>query len=129
MASVTTFEIHASEPERSARFYEAVLGWSFVEHTFGDTTFWEIVTDSDGAGAKGRMIQRMGPAPQAGAPVMGAVLTVDVDDISAVLARADEIGASVAMAKFVLPGIGWAAYLHDPDTNVFGLFQHDAAAA
>lgn len=128
MAAVTTFEIHASEPERSARFYESVLGWAFVEHKFGDTKFWEIVTGPDGAGAQGRMIQRMGPPPAAGAPVMGAVITVEVANIDEVLARADEISASVALAKFALPGIGWAAYLHDPDTNVFGLFQPDAAA-
>jgi predicted enzyme related to lactoylglutathione lyase len=129
MAAVTTFELHASDPDRSAQFYEAVLEWRFIEHTFGEATFWEIITGGEEAGAKGRMIRRMGPAPEAGAPVMGAVITVDVEDIVAVLARAEQVGASVAMAKFAMPGIGWAAYLHDPDSNVFGLFQRDAAAA
>jgi hypothetical protein len=123
-----TFEIHASDPERSMAFYKAVLGWEFIEHKFGDTSFWEIVTPNEDRGAKGRMIRRHGSAPQAGAPVMGAVITVDVGDLDNVSETALTAGGTIALPKFALPGVGWAAYFLDPDHNVFGVFQHDEAA-
>lgn len=128
MPAVTTFEIHASSPETSIAFYEAVFGWEFIEHPFGETSFWEIVTPNEDRGAKGRLIRRHGPAPQPGAPVMGAVITVDVGDIDSVSEAALTAGGTTALPKFALPGIGWAAYFLDPDTNVFGIFQPDEAA-
>lgn len=126
-APVTTFEIHASDPARCAAFYSETLGWKFVEHPFGDTRFWEIQTDSE-HGALGRMIQRMGPPPAEDAPVMGAVITAQVDDLDAAFRRGLSVGGTEALPKFPLPGIGWAAYLKDPDQNVFGLFQPDPEA-
>lgn len=127
MAAVTTFEIHASDPDASAGFYRDLFGWDFIEHAFGDTSFWEIRTGAS-SGAMGRMIRRMGPAPAPGAPVMGAVITVEVDDISGCEKRAAARGASVALPKFPMPGVGWAMYFHDPDHNVLGVFQPDPEA-
>lgn len=128
MGAVRTFEIHTSDPSASAAFYEAAVGWTFVEHTFGDSTYWEIVTGAEG-GAAGRMIRRAGPKPDAGAPVMGAVITVDVDDVDAAMSAGLGAGGETALEKFALPGIGWVGYLKDTDGNVLGLFQQDGAAA
>lgn len=127
MAAVTTFEIHATDPTISAKFYTDTLGWTFVEHQFGDVTFREIQSGSD-KGAMGRMITRMGPAPKEGGPVMGAVITVEVEDIDLVLKNGLAAGGTEALPKFALPGVGWMAYLHDPDHNVFGVFQPDGEA-
>ncbi|PWE17215.1 glyoxalase [Marinicauda salina] len=126
--AVATFEIHTSDQAASAAFYEAAFGWSFVEHAFGDAVFWEIRTGSD-AGAKGRMIKRMGPPPGEGAPVMGAIITVDVADLDAAMAAGLGAGGVEALPKFALPGVGWVGYLKDPDGNVVGLFQKDEGAA
>ena len=127
MAAVTTFEIHAADPAQSIAFYTATLDWTFVEHKFGEVSYWEIATGSE-KGATGRLITRMGPGPGAGAPVMGAVITVEVDDIDSTLKKGLAAGATEAMAKFALPGAGWMAYLLDPDHNVFGVFQPDGEA-
>ena len=128
MSAVRTFEIHTSDQPASAAFYEATVGWTFVEHRFGDVTYWEIVTGAEG-GAAGRMIQRAGPKPEAGAPVMGAVITVDVADIDAAMKAGQGAGGEIALEKFALPGIGWFGYLKDTDGNVLGLFQQDGGAA
>lgn len=128
MGAVRTFEIHTGDQPASAAFYAAAFGWQFVEHTFGEVTYWEIVTGAEG-GAAGRMIRRMGPKPEAGAPVMGAVITVDVSDIDAAMTAGLGAGGETALEKFALPGIGWIGYLKDPDGNVLGLFQPDGDAA
>lgn len=123
---VTTFEIHASDPARLQAFYSKTLGWSFLEHTFGATKFWEIISGENGA--SGRMIQRMGPAPVDGAPVMGGVITAEVSNIDNAMQSGLAAGGIEALPKFPLPGVGWAGYLKDPDGNVFGLFQPDEGA-
>jgi predicted enzyme related to lactoylglutathione lyase len=35
----------------------------------------------------------------------------------------------VAVPKMPVPGIGWLAYVRDPDGNIFGMMQADANAA
>ncbi|BDW99629.1 VOC family protein [Maricaulis maris] len=125
-ARLANFEIHASDPDVSVAFYTAALGWTFKPMTFGEVRYWQIVT-SDGM-PSGRLIKRHGDGPQAGAAVMGAVITALVDDIDAACANTSEAGGVPAMEKFPIPGEGWQAYFLDPDHNVFGLFQADPGA-
>ena len=37
-------------------------------------------------------------------------------------------GATVAMPKMGLPGVGWQAYIKGPDGNILGLHQPDPNA-
>jgi predicted enzyme related to lactoylglutathione lyase len=57
------------------------------------------------------------------------VCTVDVPDLDGVLARLDELGGSVALPRMPVPGVGWLAYIKDPDGNILGIMQSDPAAA
>ena len=66
-----------------------------------------------------------GPGPH---PVIAFVCTMDVADLDASLARAQELGAAVAVPKQAIPGMGWLAYGRDPDGNIFGMMQMDPAA-
>jgi len=34
----------------------------------------------------------------------------------------------VALEKMPVPGVGWLAYLKDPEGNIFGIMQNDPAA-
>jgi uncharacterized protein len=54
--------------------------------------------------------------------------TVDVPDVDGVLARSGELGGSVAVPRMPVPGIGWLAYIKDPDGNILGILQSDPAA-
>ncbi len=125
MARVRHFEIHASDPETSMAFYTALFGWSFEK--YGDMPYW-VASTGDGEGIDGALMQRQGPAPEKGAPVMGATITVYVDDLDTVLAQAANENIPEALPKFTVPGYGYGGYLMDPDNNVVGLFQPDQEA-
>jgi len=121
------FEIHASDPDRLARFYETMFGWSIQR--WGDVAYWMVSTGTDGPGIDGGLIPRMGATPAAGAPVNGFVITVDVPDVDAYTERALGEGATLALPKMAVPGVGWLVYLLDPDANIFGMLQPDETAA
>ena len=125
MGKVIHFEIHASDLDAAVAFYQALFGWKIQR--WGDAPYC-LIDAGEGPGANGAIMQRQGPAPAAGAPVMGATIIVGVDDIDATYARGLELGAEAAHEKLPVPGMGWSAYLRDPDGNVFGLFQEDAEA-
>lgn len=128
MARVVHFEIHAQDPARAVRFYEQVFGWS--AQRWGSEEYWLLTTGSaEERGIDGAILRRRGDPPAAGAPVSGYVCTLQVDDPDACLARATEAGATIAMARTAVAGVGWLAYCHDTEGNIFGLMQPDTAAA
>lgn len=130
-ADVNHFEIHASNPDSSIAFYGATLGWEFIPFEQGDPNapgYWLIVTSPE-KGVTGGLMQRMGPAPEKGAPVMGATIIAYVDDIDAAIIRATDAGGHLAMDKMVIPNVGAVAYFHDVDNNVFGIMQPETGAS
>jgi len=122
MDPVVHFEIHADEPDRALDFYSRAFGWSVAR--MGDDDYW-LATTSDGqrTGINGALIRRRGPRPAIGAPVVGAVITVQVDDLDATIERVCKLGADVALARSAIPGVGAVAYIHDTEANVIGVFQ------
>jgi predicted enzyme related to lactoylglutathione lyase len=122
------FEIHAADPERIRDFYEQVFGWDFQR--WGEQQYWMVTTGADGTlGINGGLLPRQGPAPAAGASPNAFVITVSVDDVDATVERALGLGASLAMPRMAVPGVGHLAYLADPDGNLVGALQPDEAAA
>jgi predicted enzyme related to lactoylglutathione lyase len=128
MARVVHFEIHATEPEQLIAFYSGLLGWTFTP-TQG-TEYWLIGTGpADEPGIDGGLVRRPVPGP-ADAPVLNAFpCTVAVDSLDATLAKGDELGAVVALPKMAVTGVGWLAYVKDPDGNLLGLLESDPKAA
>jgi predicted enzyme related to lactoylglutathione lyase len=53
---------------------------------------------------------------------------VDVADLDATLRALPEAGGTLALPKMAVPGVGWLAYVKDPDGNLCGLMQADSAA-
>jgi predicted enzyme related to lactoylglutathione lyase len=130
MSRPVHFEIHATDPLALSAFYTKLFGWSFNKWAGGD--YWMISTGPDERpGINGGMVQRRGPAPEGNAATNAFVITVDVEDIDASLAAVEGYGqgAIVAVPKMAVPGIGWLAYVRDPDGNIFGMMQADANAA
>ena len=125
MARVVHFEIHAADPARAVEFYTALCGWSFTKWD-GPADYWVIVTGPEGTpGINGGLVRRMGPPPADGQAVNAYVCTVDVADLDASLAKAAELGATMALAKMPVPGVGWLAYVKDPEGNILGMIQMD----
>jgi predicted enzyme related to lactoylglutathione lyase len=124
------FEIQASDPAALMDFYSALFGWSFNKWEGGD--YWMIHTGPDDQpGINGGLLPRRGPPPAAMAAVNAFVITVIVDELDALLAKVDSIGsgAQLVVPRMAVPGIGWLAYVKDPDGNIFGMMQPDTSAA
>lgn len=128
------FEIHSADPERAIGFYEKLFGWEFSSYGGGDFDYWTIKTgEAPEPGIDGGLMRRMSDiAPAdipADTPVIAWVGTVGVDDIDSYLAKALELGATEALPKGAVPGMGWVAYIKDTEGNVVGMFQLDENAA
>jgi predicted enzyme related to lactoylglutathione lyase len=114
------FEIHAGDPARAIAFYEGLFGWRFQR--WGEVEYWLVAT-GEGAGIDGGLLPRRGPPPAEGAPVNGWVVTVQVDDVDAYVAKAQRAGARVASPKTAIGDMGWVAYVKDTEGNILGMFQ------
>ena len=128
MGRLVHFEIHAEDLDRAAAFYSAVFGWTFTVYQPG---FYSLITTGpDGEpGINGGLIKRKGPAPAEGAPVFGYVCTIDTADLDAALKAAAANGATEALPRQAIRGVGWLAYVKDTEGNILGMMQNDPAAA
>jgi predicted enzyme related to lactoylglutathione lyase len=120
------FEIHGSDPEALVAFYEKVFGWTF--NRWGEEAYW-LADTGEGPGINGAVLPRQGAAPASGAPVNGMVVTVDVPDLDAALTSAYASGATEALPRMPVPGVGWLAYVQDPDHNIIGIMEADETAS
>jgi predicted enzyme related to lactoylglutathione lyase len=94
----------------------------------GPMPYWLITTGPDGTmGINGGLMKRQHPVT-GNDGVIAYVCTVGVDDLDKSFTRGVELGATVALPRMPIPGVGWLAYLKDPEGNVFGLMQSDPAA-
>jgi predicted enzyme related to lactoylglutathione lyase len=128
MPRVVHFEIHAENPERALRFYSAVFGWQFDKWA-GPMDYWLIRTGPDEErGINGGMVRRMGLAPVDDQAVNAYCCTVMVPSVDDFVARATSLGATVALPKMAIPGVGWLAYIKDTEGNILGLMASDPSA-
>jgi predicted enzyme related to lactoylglutathione lyase len=122
------FEIHAGDPERVQRFYRTLFGWEF-QSWGGPAEYWVVTTGPDSeAGINGGLVRRRGSGPAEGQAVNAFVCTVGVPDVDATVSAAGAAGGTVALPKMGVPGVGWLAYLKDPDGNLVGVLQADPSA-
>jgi predicted enzyme related to lactoylglutathione lyase len=56
------------------------------------------------------------------------VCSLGVKSVDDAVAKATAAGAQIALPKMAIPGVGWQAYIRDPDENIVGLHQQDANA-
>ena len=128
MGRVVHFEIHASDPERMAGFYRDLFGWT-VQKWDGPMDYWMVMTGDDSQpGIHGGLVRREGSAPSEGQAVNAFVCTVDVDDVETTVARAEALGGTVALPRHAIPGVGWLAYIKDPDGAIVGVMESDESA-
>lgn len=128
MGRVIHFEIQATDPEALAAYYGGLLGWELDLQP--GIEYWLIRTGpEDQPGIHGGLLRRPVPGP-AGGPVVNAfVCTVQVESLADTLARNQELGGEVALPRMPVTGMGWLAYIRDPDGNTFGLLETDPSAA
>ena len=128
MPRIVHFEIHASDPERLAEFYRRLFGWK-ISKWDGPMEYWLIETGGkDEPGVNGGLMRRQGGAPTDGQAVNAFVCTADVPSLDDVLTRLEGLGGRLALPRMAVPGIGWLAYVKDPDGNIMGAMQADLTA-
>lgn len=122
------FEVNADNPERAIAFYKNVFGWEF--NRWGSEPYWLIKTGPDNQpGINGGLMVRRGPPAVEGQAINALACTIDVPNVDEYQARAERHGATVAMAKVPVPGIGWLVYIRDTEGNLVGMMQTDPKAA
>jgi uncharacterized protein len=126
--SVAHFEIPGDDPEQLAQFYSRLFDWK-IEKVPGDWDYWMVYTvptgengmPSEPGGINGGLYKRQ-------APEQKPLNYVSVPNVDEYVGKAAELGATVAMGKTPVPGMGWFAQLLDPDGNMFAVWQADQNA-
>ena len=113
---IVHFEIPANQPKALTEFYASLFGWKFQKASMPGPEYWLCDTGSEGPGIQGAVMQRQ----NAGQPWMNYV---DVASIDAMLEKATQLGAQVALPKTPIPGVGAFAAVMDPQGNLFGLWE------
>ena len=120
---VVHFEIPFDDGDRAREFYAKAFGWNITHVRDMDYTLVSTGPTSQEQGPTepgyigGGMLQRseLSQAP---------VITVDVDDIDATLAKVEQLGGKVVRPKAEVGQMGFSAYFNDPEGNLTGLWQN-----
>ncbi len=128
--TIVHFEIPADDPERAAKFYRELFGWTINkwEGAAGGIEYWTVQTveaDANGQpvrpGVNGGLMRRMYPG-------QGLVNYINVESVDEFVRRAEQLGAKVLMEKTPVPAMGWFAQLSDPEGNVVAVWEMDPNA-
>jgi len=129
--TIVHFEIPADDPERAAKFYRELFGWTVNKYegtAAGGMEYWMVQTVPTGPdgrperpGVNGGLMRRMYP----GQPPVNYISVENVDDFAR---RAERLGAKVLMEKTPVPGMGWFAQLNDPEGNLIAVWENDPNA-
>ena len=125
MNRVVHFEIHVEDVKRAVAFYSGLFGWKFTKW-HGPVDYWSIETGTTEPGIDGGLLPRKSITDSEA--VTAYICTIEVDNLDKMVARAQASGASIAVPKMAIPGIGWLAYLKDTERNTFGIMQSDPTA-
>lgn len=116
---VSYIEFNVRDTKKSSEFYKQVFGWE--PSLFSEANDYYIVAHGEEPGIDAG-IQ---PAPDG---VGRTVAVVTVPNLDEVWAKALKAGGKVAMEKFAIPTVGYAAYFTDPNGIVIGIHQYDENA-
>jgi predicted enzyme related to lactoylglutathione lyase len=128
MNRVVHFEIHSTNLDQMQKLYADVFGWRITDLGPQMGNYRMVNTGEDPVGVRfpginGGLTPRHGAPPQADQAVNAYVCTIGVDDIDVYIGKVKSAGGSTALDKMQVPGVGWLAYMKDPDGNIFGMLQ------
>lgn len=134
MGRVVHFEIHAKDMSAITKFYSEVFDWKtqVMGPEMGNYVIVTTGVSKPGAmwpGINGGITPRHGEPAKGDEAVNAFVCTIDVDDLDAMMTKVKKAGGTVALDKMEVPGVGWLAYMKDPENNLFGMMQPNKKAA
>ncbi len=120
---VVHFELPADDVERARNFYRDAFGWRMdtmpgMDYTMvGTTPTLDNGMPAEPGAINGGMLARQGP-------ITAPVITIEVDDIDAALARVEQLGGKTALGRQTVGEMGFTGYFVDPEGNLVGLWQN-----
>ena len=114
---VVHFEIHGKDGGELEKFYTEMFDWKTT--TIEEIGYRTVDTASDDSGIGGGLMQ----SPDGRSLV---TVYVDVEDVSADLARAKKLGATVVLDEHDVPGGPTIGMFSDPVGNIVGLVKHSS---
>ena len=120
---VVHFEVPFDDGDRARAFYQKAFGWTIMP--MPDMTYTMVGT--------GPMAENAGPTEpgyigggltERNELLRGPVITVDVDDIDATLAKIEGLGGKIVRPRQEVGDMGFNAYFTDPEGNLTGLWQN-----
>ena len=123
MNRVVHFEIYTDDPDAVRPFYQDVFGWKFEKFSGGPVEYWLVTTGNDKEpGINGGLAR---PREGQGA---GTLNTVAVPSLDRAIRKIEQAGGNICVPKMAIPGVGWLAYVKDPEGNILGMMQNDPNA-
>ncbi|HJR93748.1 MAG TPA: VOC family protein [Acidimicrobiia bacterium] len=120
---IVHFEIPADDVERAQAFYQGVFGWELQPLPEAGYTLATTGPSGEQGPTEIGFING-GMLARGTGGVEHPVVTIDVDDIDAALARIEEAGGKTVSGRTDVLGMGWSAYFMDPEGNLTGLWQN-----
>ncbi len=119
---VVHFEVPVDDLDRATSFYAEAFGWQLASMSgMGYTMISTTPTDEQGRPAEPGAIN--GGMFVREADLTTPMITIDVADLDAALAKVEELGGSVVRPKFPVGDMGFAGYFRDSEGNLLGLWQ------
>ncbi|WP_433605855.1 VOC family protein [Prescottella agglutinans] len=120
---VVHFEVPFDDGDRARNFYRQAFDWNLIE--MPELNYTGVATGpaaESGMPAEpgyigGGMFERSEQSPT------GPVITINVEDIDAALAKIESLGGATVSAKQPVGDMGFAAYFRDTEGNVMGLWE------
>lgn len=120
---VVHFEIPFADGDRARDFYRDAFGWSLHGMPeMGYTLAMSGPVTDQGMPSEPGFING-GMFDRSAGPFSGPVLIVDVASVDDALATVEKLGGSTVRPKHAVGDMGFAAYFHDPEGNLLGLWE------
>lgn len=125
-ATLSFFEIPATDPDRLAGFFREVFGWEHAEVPWDGPRYLRLFAPEDERRPGGGILAR-GAGGEALVDRLTVMVDIEGEPLDAVLARVAAHGGTVLARPTSIGDFGSYARFLDPEGNSFGLWQKKLA--
>jgi len=119
---VVHFEVPFDNGDRAQAFYQSAFGWNMLP--MPEMSYTMVSTGPTGDQGPSEPGYIGGGMMERNEFFRGPVITIDVDDINATLAKIEELGGKIVRPRQEVGEMGFTAYFTDPEGNLTGLWQN-----